>query len=131
MDVRKFLKKENIVAVVGVTTNPEKWGYKVYKTLRESFPRVYPVNPKYESVLGDRCYRNLESLPEKPDVVITVVPPGVTENVVKSCRELGIGMVWMQPGSESRKAIEFCGRNGIECMHSACFVVDALKKRFV
>jgi len=131
MNVRSFLRKENVMAVVGVTTKPEKWGYRVYRTLRESFPRVYAVNPKYKKIVGDKCYASLKSLPEKPDVVITVVPPEVTEDVVKSCRELGIRMVWMQPGSESKKAIEFCGRNGIECMHSACFVVDGLKKRFV
>jgi predicted CoA-binding protein len=131
MDTRKFLKKENTIAVVGATTNPDKWGYKVFRKLKESFPRVYPVNPRYKSILGDRCYQNLDSLPEKPDIVITVVPPKVTEEVVRECRRLGIKMVWMQPGSESRRAIGFCGESGIECMHSACFVVDGLKKRFV
>jgi predicted CoA-binding protein len=128
MDVRKFLKKENTIAVVGATTNPEKWGYKVYKALKEHFPSVYPVNPKYKKILGERCYQDLESLPDKPDVVITVVPPKVTDGVVRECRRLGIKMVWMQPGSESRESIGFCGENGIECMHSACFVVDGLKE---
>ncbi len=130
MDVRKFLEKENVIAVVGATTNHEKWGYKVFRKLKESFPKVYPVNPRYKKILGDRCYQDLKSLPEKPDVVITVVPPKVTEDVVRECRRLGIRMVWMQPGSESREAIGFCGDNGIECMHSACFVVDGLKRRF-
>ncbi len=131
VDTRDFLKKESVIAVVGATVNPEKWGYKVYRTLREVFPRVYAVNPKYKEVLGDRCYPSLKSLPERPDTVITVIPPKVTEGVVKACRELGIRKVWMQPGSESREAIAFCRKNGVECMSNACFVVNGLKREFV
>jgi predicted CoA-binding protein len=130
VEVRDFLRKENVIAVVGATVNPEKWGCKIYRTLRGVFPRVYAVNPRYKEVLGDRCYPDLKSLPEKPDTVITVVPPEVTEAVVKDCRELGIMSVWMQPGSESGKAIAFCSKNGMECMHGACFVVDGLKREF-
>jgi predicted CoA-binding protein len=130
LDVKDFLRKENVIAVVGATINPEKWGYKIYKTLREVFPRLYAVNPAYVKILGDRCYPDLKSLPERPDTVITVVPPEVTEKVVRVCKDLGIGRVWMQPGSESQDAIAFCRRNGMECMHGACFVVNGLKRGF-
>lgn len=114
--------------MVGATTNPGKWGFRIYRTLREVFPKVYPVNPRYKEVLGDRCYPGLKELPERPDTVITVVPPEITERVVRTCRELGIRRVWMQPGSESKEAIGFCRKNGIGCMSHACFVVDGLKK---
>jgi predicted CoA-binding protein len=129
-DTRGFIRRENVIAVVGATVNPEKWGYMIYMTLRQAFPKVYPVNLKYREILRDRCYPDLKSLPEKPDVVITVVPPEVTEQVVMACGEIGIRKVWMQPGSESAKAIEFCKRNGIECIFNACFVADGLKKEF-
>ena len=129
MNAERFLRKENVIAVVGATTNKEKWGYKVYMKLRGVFSRVYPVNPKYSDILGDICYPGLKSLPEKPDVVITVVPPEVTEKVVVACRELEIRKVWMQPGSESVKATEFCKSNGIEYVSNACFVVDGMKGR--
>ncbi len=131
MNIKGFLERKNIIAVVGTTTNPKKWGYKIYKTLREIYPRVYAVNPKYARILDDRCYPDLKSLPERPDTVITVVPPDVTERVVKVCRDLGIRRVWMQPGSESKKAVDFCRKNGIECVFNACFVADGLKKDFV
>lgn len=130
MDVKDFLKRESVIAVVGATVNPGKWGCKVYRELRKVFPRVYAVNPKYGEVLGDRCYPDLESLPERPDTVITVVPPGVTEKVVRECKRLGIGRVWMQPGSESKEAIAFCRKSGIGCMSNACFVVDGLRRGF-
>ncbi len=125
-----FLDKRNVVAVVGATINKQKFGYKVYKVVRESGFKVYPVNPKYDKIDGDRCYASLKEIPERPDVVITVVPPKVTEKVVRQCKELGISKVWMQPGSESEDAISYCERNGIKVVHHACFVVDGLGRAF-
>lgn len=127
--MKQFLDKDNIIAVVGVSSDHDKWGWKIYKELKSAGFKVYPVNPKYDMVDQDICYHNLKSLPKKPDVVLTVVPPNVTEQVVTQCIELDIRKVWMQPGSESEKAINLCRDNGIEAVHDACFVVDGLKKR--
>jgi predicted CoA-binding protein len=122
-----FLERGDVIAVVGASKNAEKWGYKVYRELKSAGFMVYPVNPKHEKIGGDSCYPNLRAIPEKPDVIITVVRPEVTEGIVKECRSLGIGKVWMQPGSESGKAIDFCRKNDIEVMTNACFVVTHLK----
>lgn len=121
--LKEFLRKENVFAVVGVSSTPAKYGHQVYKDLKEAGYVVYPVNPNIDEVLGDRCYPSLSELPEKPDVVDTVVPPGVTEKIVEECKELGIDKVWMQPGSESKKAIDFCSRNGIKVVHDVCVMV--------
>jgi len=128
--MKKFLDKNNIIAVVGASPNKEKWGWKIFTKLRESGFKVYPVNPKHEKIDNARCYPDLKSLPKKPDVVITIVPPHITEKVVEQCKKLGIEMVWMQPGSESEEAIKFCRENGIEVVYNACFVVDGLKDIF-
>ena len=121
--IKEFLQKENVFAVVGVSSNPAKYGHQVYKDLKEAGYTVYPVNPHLNEILGDRCYHSLSELPEKPDAVDTVVPPAVTEKVVEECKELGIERVWMQPGSESEQAIEFCRRNHIKVVHDMCVMV--------
>jgi len=121
--ITDFLRKQNVFAVVGVSKNPAKYGHQVYKDLKEAGYVVYAVNPNIDAVLGDRCYHTLSELPEKPDVVDTVVPPAVTEKVVEECKELGITRVWMQPGSESELAIRFCSRNGIKVVHDVCVMV--------
>ena len=122
--IKKFLNKRNIFAVVGATKNPEKYGHQVYRDLREAGYEVYPVNPNAEEVLGDRCYPNLTELPRKPDVVDVVVPPKVTEEIVKTCKRLEITNVWMQPGSESETAIKFCDDNGIDVVHGVCVMIE-------
>ena len=127
--IQDFLQKENVFAVIGVSRDPKKYGHQVYKDLKEGGYVVYPLNPHLDEVLGDKCYPSLSDLPEKPDVVDTVVPPAVTEEIVKECKVLGIDKVWMQPGSESAKAIEFCRQNKIQVVHDACVMVKRREVR--
>lgn len=89
---------------------------------------MYAVNPNSLEILGDKCYPSLESLPEKPNVVDVVVPPKITETVVKACKKLEITKVWMQPGSESEKAIKFCEENNIDVVYGVCVMVERAKR---
>jgi predicted CoA-binding protein len=127
--IKDFLEKTNIFAVVGASRNPMKYGHKVYKDLRNAGYTVYPVNPSADEILGDKCYASLESLPELPQVVDLVVPPKVTNEIVKECRKLGIRKVWMQPGSESEVAIDFCRENNIAVVYGVCVMVERRGKR--
>lgn len=126
--IKRFLDKKNIFAVVGVSRNPEKYGYKVYKDLKQAGYTVYPINPKADIIDEDRCYNSLRALPKRPDIVDIVVPPNTTEKIVKDCKELGIKRVWMQPGSESEKAIDFCKKNHIEIIYNVCVMVERRKR---
>jgi predicted CoA-binding protein len=119
-----MLDKNNIIAVVGASRNPEKYGHRVYMDLKQADYKVYPVNPNADEVLGDKCFPSLTSLPRKPDVVNLVVPPPVTEQTVQECRQLSVTMAWMQPGSESEKAIKYCRENGIQVVHGECIMVQ-------
>jgi predicted CoA-binding protein len=122
--IKEFLNKKNTFAVVGASRDPQKYGFQVYKDLKKADYEVYPVNPSADEILGDKCYASLENLPKKPDVVDVVVPPKVTEHVVETCKRLGITKVWMQPGSESEKAIKFCEENGIQTVHGVCVMIE-------
>ncbi len=122
--IMDFLDKKNVFAVVGASRNPEKYGHQVYRDLRNAGYKVYPVNPNSNEILGDECYPNLEVLPVKPDVADLVVPPKVTQHLVKTCKNLGIRKVWMQPGSESETAINFCRENGMDVVHGVCVMVE-------
>ncbi len=122
--IEEFLNKKNIFSVVGASRDPRKYGYQVYKDLKEAGYEVYPINPNAEKILGDKCYPDLGDLPTKPDVVDVVVPPKVTEEIVKACKRLGITKIWMQPGSESETAIKFCDENDMDVVHGVCVMVE-------
>eukprot|EP01114_Cavostelium_apophysatum_P001279 TRINITY_DN11082_c0_g1_i2.p1 TRINITY_DN11082_c0_g1~~TRINITY_DN11082_c0_g1_i2.p1 ORF type:complete len:138 (+),score=15.96 TRINITY_DN11082_c0_g1_i2:55-468(+) len=114
-------------AVVGVSNDNSKFGNKIYKDLKGAGYNVFGVNPKGGLIGSDTLYPTLKSLEGKvkfSDLVVDlVVPPKVTEEVVKSCKDLGIKSVWMQPGSESPMAIEYCNSNGIDVVHDSCAMI--------
>jgi predicted CoA-binding protein len=125
--IKVFLNKKNVFAVVGASRDPRKYGYQVYKDLKNAGYKVYPVNPNAKEILGDKCYPSLENLPIKPDVVDVVVPPKVTEHTVETCKKLGITKVWMQPGSESGKAVKLCEENSIDVVYGVCVMIERAK----
>ncbi len=111
-------------AIVGVSANPTKFGHRIYRDLRRAGYRVFAINPHEAEVLGDPVYPNLAALPERPDVVDLVVPPSVSEMIVKEAAAAGIRRIWMQPGAESQRAIDFCRASGIEVVAHACAMVE-------
>ncbi len=121
--VQDFVSRR-LWAVVGVSEDPNKYGHLVFATMLNSGYHVYGVNPKNGQVLGHTIYRTLADLPEKPAVVSVVVPPAVTEQIVRQCLDLSITRVWMQPGAESQEAIDFCEANGIDVVWDACAMVQ-------
>jgi len=121
--IKEFMAQKRF-AVVGATDNPEKYGYQIFKNLKNRGYEVYPVNPKLKEIEGKRCYASLASIPVKVDVVDFVVPPGVTEEILKECKELGLSHIWLQPGSESEAAIAFCRKNSLKVVHDVCVMLN-------
>jgi predicted CoA-binding protein len=116
--------------VVGVSRNPKKFGNTIYRELKAKGYRVLPVNPKMETVDGDRCYPSLAALPEQPGGVVIVVSPVQTEAVVQDAASAGLERVWMQQGAESDTAVRVCQENGITEIHSECILMFAQPQGF-
>lgn len=110
-------------AVVGASLDEQKYGNRIYHSLRNAGYTVYPVNPKGGEIEGAKIYPSLADLPRPPEVIDIVVPPPVTEKVVKEAHELGLNRVWMQPGAESEAAIDYCEENGMEVVHGTCIML--------
>ena len=115
-------KTYTLIAVVGVSEDAGKYGYKIFRDLLNSGYPVKGVNPKGGFILGRNIYKSLEEIETKPDLVITVVPPDITEKVVEQCNKLGIKNLWMQPGSDSAKAVKKAKEYDINAI-TACFMV--------
>ncbi|HHY83847.1 MAG TPA: CoA-binding protein, partial [Clostridiales bacterium] len=95
--LEETMLEKNVWAVVGAHTDPDKYGNKIYRMLKSRGYRVYPVNPKYSSIDGDQCYKDLASLPETPDVIDMVVSPKIGKSVIEEAAQLGINNIWLQP----------------------------------
>ena len=121
--IEEFINRR-VWAVVGASTDSGKTGNQVFRTLRAAGYVVYGVNPRDGEIEGEKLYRSLADLPEQPEVVDIVVPPKITEEIVRQCAELGLSRVWMQPGAESEEAIQYCHDHDIEVVHSVCAMIQ-------
>jgi len=116
---------DTTVAVVGATDNPAKYGYVIYRDLKRKGYVVFPVNPRRKTVDGDPAFPSLRALLAQPTIVNIVVPPKVTLEVLKVCRELGLDNVWLQPGAESPETLDYLQQHGFNYLANACIMVQS------
>ena len=94
------------LAIVGATDHPTKYGGIIYRDMkRKGFP-VFAVNPYRTTVDGDPCWSKISDLPEKPTVVVLVVPAKRGISVVKDSADAGVRNIWVQPGALSNELRE-------------------------
>jgi predicted CoA-binding protein len=116
--------RAKIIAVVGASRDGRKYGFKVYQRLKFlGRYTVYPVNPLTDAVNGDRCYKNLAALPERPDAVIFITPPPRTAAVMREALEMGVKVFWTQPGAEGPAVVRLAEEAGASLVHGRCVLV--------
>lgn len=136
-----LLSKENIYLVVGATNNTEKKGYEVFKDLRDAGFEAVAINARIggkEEIYGLPSYDSISSFlirvqelfnEEKKKeaiqkiVVVFVIPPEQTIEVLHEAIDHAINKAWFQPGSESEEALALCRENNIEELHSQCIMI--------
>ncbi|NLT27952.1 MAG: CoA-binding protein [Dehalococcoidales bacterium] len=121
--IKEFMGKKRF-AVIGASDNPEKYGNRIVKNLKARGYEVFPVNPRLKEVEGLVCFSSVADIPCKVDVADFVVPPAVTEEVLKQCVGLGIRRIWLQPGSENEAAISYCRENNLSVVYNVCVMMS-------
>ncbi|HEY6992509.1 MAG TPA: acetate--CoA ligase family protein [Xanthobacteraceae bacterium] len=80
------------VAIVGQSDDASKTAGRPLKFLRQMgyAGRVYPINPRRDTVLGERAWPTLAALPEPPDHAYIVTPTDAAVAAVEDCGRLGV-----------------------------------------
>ncbi len=75
--------RPNSVAVVGASSDPKKLGHTVLKNLISMGFRgkIFPINPREDTILGLRCWRSLLDVPEPVEVCALIVAADLTLQV--------------------------------------------------
>ena len=71
--IREILEKYKVIAVVGLSKDPEKDSYKVSAYMQQHGYRIIPVNPFVDDVLGEKCYKSLLDIPFEIQRTLEVV----------------------------------------------------------
>jgi predicted CoA-binding protein len=113
-------------AVVGASTDREKYGNKVLRCYVQHGLEVYAVNPNHAEVEGVASYPDLQHVPAKLRGISVITPPHVTEKVAEAAAASGVGFIWMQPGAESPEAIASAEKAGLSVIAGGPCLLVAL-----
>src|SRR5229473_3995131 len=91
-DLRQALLAPRCVAIVGQSNDPAKTAGRPLKFLRQAgyAGRVYPVNGRRDTVLGERAWPSLAALPEVPEHAYIVTGTEAAVEAVRDCGRLGV-----------------------------------------
>lgn len=118
-----LLKNAKTIAIVGCSDDPEKPSYQIAKYLKSVGYRVIPVNPKYEFILGEKCYPFLSQIPDKIDIVVVFRKSEDILPIAKEAINTGIKCFWMQLGIKNQEAKELLERHGITVVEDTCIKI--------
>jgi len=93
-EIRKLFYPDSI-AVIGATSAEGKLGYNVFRNLlfHQFSGRLYPINPKSDSVQGVKAYRNITEVPDPVDLAIVLVPAAAAIAAIEDCCKKGVKII--------------------------------------
>jgi predicted CoA-binding protein len=121
--LKEILLSARTIASVGLSSNPEKESFWIVKYLQDQGYRIIPINPTADEILGEKAYPDLESVPEKIDVVQVFRKPEDVPPVVDSAIQVGAKVVWMQEGIVHKEAAQKAREAGLQVVMDACMRV--------
>jgi len=118
--MRDILLSAKTIASVGLSSNTEKESYWIASYLKDQGYHVIPVNPTATEILGEKAYPDLESVPEKIDVVQVFRKPEDVMPVVEDAIKVGAKVIWMQEGIVNEEAAQKAREAGLQVVMDAC-----------
>jgi predicted CoA-binding protein len=110
------------VAVVGASSNREKFGNRALRAFRAQGHEVVAINPHEQKIEGVETYRSVLDVPGTLDMATVYVPPRIGVKLLPEFAQKGIPEIWINPGAESRELIEEARRLRLNII-VACSVV--------
>ena len=115
--------KNNLIALVGASNDPTKYGNKILLDLVSKGYNVAPINTKEDTIAGIKSYKNVLDLKESPSIINFVVPPSIGFQITKELVENKFDNFWYQPGAESEKISYFLNENKKNFIDDKCIMV--------
>ena len=125
-NIRRILKTSNTIAVVGLSANWWRPSFFAAKYMQDHGYKIIPVNPNYETILGEKCYPSLEAIPHdtKIDIVdvfqrIENVPP-----IAEAAINIKAKTLWLQLGLASNDVKKRVESAGLEVIMDRCIKIE-------
>jgi hypothetical protein len=90
-----------VVAVIGASSNRNKFGNRAVRAFRQQGYTVVPINPHEAEIEGLKSYASVLDVPGAVDMASFYLPPEIGLQVIDEVARKGIPEVWLNPGAES------------------------------
>jgi len=122
--LRRILHENRTIAVVGLSADWFRPSYFAAKYMQEHGYRVIPVNPKYESILGEKCYKSLRDIPEKVDLVDVFRKSNDVMPIAEEAIAIGAKVLWQQLGVKNEAAAAKARGAGLGTVMDRCVKIE-------
>jgi predicted CoA-binding protein len=122
--LRRILKTNHTIAIVGLSADWFRPSYFAAKYMQEHGFKIIPVNPKYTEILGEKCYPDLKSIPEKVDMVDVFRKSADCAPIAKEAVAIGAKTLWLQIGVENDEAKAIAETGGLEFVQNRCVKIE-------
>jgi predicted CoA-binding protein len=122
--LRRLLRENHVIAVVGLSADWFRPSYFAAKYMLEHGYRIIPVNPKYPEILGQRCYKSLQEVPEKIDIVDIFRKTQDVMPIADAAIAAGARVLWQQLGVRNEAAAAKARAAGLETIMDRCVKIE-------
>lgn len=122
--LRRILKQNQTIAVVGLSANWFRPSYFAASYMQTKGYRIIPVNPGYDEILGETCYPDLQSIPEPVDMVDCFRRSEQIPEIAKEAVKIGAKCLWMQLGIVSSEAENVAAAAGLDVVMDHCVKIE-------
>ena len=109
-------------AILGASADPAKFGHKAVLAYARRGYAVWPVNPKEPHIAGHPAYRDIASLPGRPEVISAYLPPPILLGLLPAIAQRSCDELWLNPGTDSLEVVAEAQRLGLPVIR-ACSIV--------
>lgn len=121
-EIRALLGRVRRIAIIGLSSNPERPSHTVAKALQDFGYQIVPVNPNENAVLGENAYESLARVPGAVDLVTVFRRPEYVPEIVDACRAKHVGSIWLQEGVVNEAAACRAAAAGINVVMDRCML---------
>jgi predicted CoA-binding protein len=121
-DLRSILGPAKSIAVVGLSSNPDRYSFEVASYLKTKGYGIIPVNPHETEVLGEKAYPSLEDVPEAIDVVNVFRRAEETPEIARRAVAVGAKVLWLQNGIVNDEARMVAEDGGLQVVMGVCIM---------
>ena len=115
--------KSEIVAVLGASPKPDRYAFRAMKMLRQHGHRAVPVNPAFEEILGEKCYRCIADVVEPIDTVTMYLGKQRSDPLIGGIVQAKPRRIIMNPGAENGDLAAKAEAAGIEVDYACTLVL--------